>query len=170
MRKHSRRALRWSVLGSVVLGVVALGAYMMPAQAGSGGAEAAAHRSCTRKFDEAQRVDMESFAAYDRETWRAVHHPDATTIFASGTVVTGRDNIVNALRAHFDDREALWTWTEISRLVVGCKTGFILYDATYAIPSIGYKARSLVSVNYTFERGQWLSVSDQSTKHPQPPA
>ena len=39
---------------------------------------------CAREFEEAQRVDMESFRDFDEPTWLAGHHPEAITIFASG--------------------------------------------------------------------------------------
>jgi len=37
-----------------------------------------------REFDEAQRVDMESFRDYDLETWKAGHDDDAITVLAQG--------------------------------------------------------------------------------------
>jgi hypothetical protein len=122
--------------------------------------------SCAREFEEAQRVDMESFRDFDRETWRLSHDEDAITIFASGTVVRGRDNIVAALDGHFTNRNATWTWTELARTIDGCRTAYILYDATYAIPSIGFTQRAIVGVAYTRKHGRWLSVADQSTRLP----
>ena len=43
-------------------------------------------------------------------------------------------------------------------------TATILYDATYAVPSTGFTQRAYVSVTYTYKRGKWLSVIDQSTR------
>jgi hypothetical protein len=118
---------------------------------------------CAAQFEEAQRLDMESFRDYDADTFRAGHHPDAVTIFASGAVREGVDAIMAALAPHFAKREAKWTWTEIYRVVDGCRTAFILYDATYEIPSIGYHQRTLTGVTYTHSGDKWLSIADQNT-------
>ncbi|MGH8188157.1 MAG: DUF4440 domain-containing protein [Steroidobacteraceae bacterium] len=125
--------------------------------------ERAAARGCAAQFERAQRTDMESFRDYDAETFRSVHHPDAITIFASGAVRTGIDAIMTALGPHFANREAVWSWTEIYRVVDGCKSAFILYDATYDIPSIGFHQRTLTGVTYTHRGNKWLAIADQGT-------
>ncbi len=43
-----------------------------------------ARTNCARKFDAAQRQDMESFRDYDAEAFREVHHPDAASVIAVG--------------------------------------------------------------------------------------
>ncbi|HET6212358.1 MAG TPA: hypothetical protein VFE14_05740 [Micromonosporaceae bacterium] len=151
----------------VLAGLAAVAAFLAPtAAAATDGVEddsAAADNYCTRSFDDAQRTDMESFRDYDLETWKAGHDDDAITIFASGVWFQGRDRIAAVLHRHFENREAQWSWTELSRAVDGCKTATILYDATYAIPSIHFTQRAYVSVVYTFKQSRWLSVIDQST-------
>jgi hypothetical protein len=124
---------------------------------------ASAAEGCARQFEEAQRIDMESFRDYDRETFRDGHHPDAVTVFASGARRIGIDAIMAALEPHFANREAIWAWTEVSRVVGGCRSAFILYDATYDIPSIGYHQRTLTGVTYTHVGERWLSIADQGT-------
>ena len=126
-------------------------------------------RYCERAFDAAQRIDMESFRDYDAEAFRAIHTDDAVTIFASGAWRVGIDAVMAALASHFQDREATWQWTELHREVKGCVTAFIVYDTTYSIPSNGFRQRARVAVTYTFERGRWLSVLDQSTLLPATP-
>jgi hypothetical protein len=123
------------------------------------------HRAarCAAQFERAQRIDMESFRDYDAKTFREGHHPDAVTIFASGDAFYGVDAIMDALASHFEDREAIWAWTELYRVVDGCKTAFILYDATYTIPSIGYHQRTLTGVTYTYKGNRWLALADQGT-------
>jgi hypothetical protein len=120
-------------------------------------------KGCAAQFERAQRTDMESFRDYDAETFRSVHHPDAVTIFASGAVRYGIDQIMTALASHFTNREAIWAWTELYRIVDGCNSAFILYDATYDIPSVGYHQRTLVGVTYTHKGNRWVSIADQST-------
>jgi len=119
---------------------------------------------CARKFDEAQRVDMESYRDFDRDTWVAGHDDDAITIFNNGRMVQGRDAIAASQNAHFTNRNAVWSWTELTRAVDGCSTGTIVYDATYAIPSQNFSVHLIINVTYTFKRGKWLSVIDQGTE------
>jgi hypothetical protein len=151
-------------LGLAGLTAVAAVAVTTPALADSGSDSGPSDRGCARQFDEAQRVDMESFRDYDLATWKAGHDDDAITVLAQGVWFQGRDRIAEVLHAHFENREATWTWTELTRAVDGCKTGTILYDATYAIPSSGFTQRAYVSVVYTYKDGKWLSVLDQSTR------
>jgi hypothetical protein len=122
-----------------------------------------------RQFEQAQRTDMESFRDFDRDTWVAGHDDDAITIFTTGQMVQGRDNIANTLRNHFNNRNAVWSWTELTRAVDGCKTATIVYDATYAVPSDNFTLREIVSVTYTYKHGRWLSVIDQGTELPPAP-
>ena len=126
-------------------------------------ADAARATGCARQFELAQRLDMESFRDYDAETFRAVHHPEAVTIFSSGAVRYGLDAIMAALGPHFANREAIWSWKELYRVVDGCKTAYILYDTTYDIPSVGYHQRALIGVVYTHVGNKWLAVADQGT-------
>jgi hypothetical protein len=129
-------------------------------------ADSSAAAGCDRQFEEAQRIDMESFRDYDAETFRDGHHPDAITVFASGARRVGIDAIMAALAPHFADREAIWAWTELYRIVDGCRSAFILYDTTYDIPSIGFHQHALTGVTYTHTGEKWLSIADQGTLIP----
>ena len=166
MRKNTFRA---------IVGVLAAGAVALPGIAatssassdgGRGGGHGGGHHGCTAKFDRAQRADMESFRDFDAETWRAVHHEDAVSVYASGQRFAGLDAIMAAQASHFANREAIWTWTEIDRQIFDCKTAIIEYDATYELPSAGFKSRAHTVVTYVFERGRWLAVYDQGTALP----
>jgi len=158
---HSRRLL--AIAGAIVVTLSsALSASASEEEADSVGASHAA-KLCARQFEEAQRIDMESFRDFDAETFRAGHHPNAVTIFASGAVRSGIDAIMAALAGHFRDREAIWAWVEVYRVVDGCKSAFILYNATYDIPSIGFHQRTLTGVTYTYQRNKWLGIADQGT-------
>ncbi|MGO1073319.1 hypothetical protein [Lysobacter sp. CA199] len=124
------------------------------------------HRICARQFDIAQKTDMESFRDYDADTFRAVHHERAMTVFDSGGVVVGLDAIMTALAGHFARREAVWTWTERHRVVDGCRSAYILYETEYAIPRTGYRQRALTGVTYSHDGFKWLAIADQGTKLP----
>lgn len=153
----------------LALGLMAVGVGASAAGDGSSSEQLdapAVAAGCARRFERAQRMDMESFRDYDAATFRAVHHPDATTIFASGAVRYGIDAVMEALRSHFENKEAVWAWTEKYRVVDGCKTAFILYETTYDIPSNGFHQRALTAVTYTFHQGKWLAVADSGTLLP----
>lgn len=158
------RPRQFAVAGVAIAALLALPAAVAATPAADDGGHG--NRRCERRFEEAQRVDMESFRDYDRETWREAHAEDAVTILTSGAVIEGRDAIVDALTAHFDNREAVWSWTELSRRVDGCKTAHILYETVYAIDRIGLCIHALTGVSYTYEHGRWLSVADQGTVLP----
>ncbi|WP_157574756.1 hypothetical protein [Jiangella muralis] len=159
MRKNTVRTL---------VAVLAAGAVALPGIAAATDDARGENRGCAARFDEAQRADMESFRDFDAETWRDGHHEDAVSVFASGHRFSGIDAIMAAQKSHFENREAIWTWTEIDRHVHGCKTATIEYDATYELPRVGFKSRALTVVTYTFERGRWLSIYDQGTAFPAP--
>jgi hypothetical protein len=112
--------------------VVALGG--VSAASASDPADSATAAGCARQFELAQKADMESFRDFDEETFRAGHDPRAVTVFASGAVRFGLDAIMAALHPHFVNRNAVWSWTELYRVVDGCKSAFILYDTNYDIP------------------------------------
>lgn len=121
---------------------------------------------CARQFEVAQRVDMESFRDYDKETWLASHDDRAVTVFASGAKRIGIDAIETVMASHFANREAVWSWTELYRVVDGCRSAVILYDTVYAIPRIGFRQHALTSVTYTHDGNKWLSIADQGTLLP----
>jgi ketosteroid isomerase-like protein len=117
-------------------------------------------------FDAAQRLDMESFRDFDREAWRAVHAVDAVSILPAGVVLAGREQIVDALAAHFDERRARWSWTELSRRLQPGRVGHVLYETVYEIPVAGVRQRALTGVTFACLDGSWLVVCDQGTALP----
>ena len=161
--EHRKGHLTLVVVVGVLLALTAASAASAFAQSRVNGNAVTWAQGCAEQFEVAQRTDMESFRDYDRETFRDGHDPRAVTIFASGAKRIGIDAIMAALESHFANREAIWAWTELYRVVDGCKSAFILYDATYDIPSIGYHQRTLTGVTYTHNGSQWLSIADQGT-------
>jgi hypothetical protein len=159
MRTGALQTVRRLLLGGALV-VTLSGATAVAA------ADSSAAAGCARQFDQAQRNDMESFRDSDAETFRDGHHPDAITVFASGARRVGIDAIMAALAPHFAGREAIWGWTELYRIVDGCRSAFILYDTTYDIPSIGFHQHALTGVSYTHAGDMWLSIADQGTLIP----
>lgn len=154
MKTHSFRRARWLSALAVATAMFASPAF----------AEDAA--GCARQFEAAQRLDMESFRDFDKETWLASHDDRAVTIFASGAKRIGIDAIAQVMASHFANREAVWSWTELYRVVDGCRSAMILYDTTYEIPRIGFRQHALTTVTYTHDGSKWLSIADQGTLLP----
>jgi hypothetical protein len=115
-----------------------------------------------RQLDEATRADMESFRDYDAATFRAGHHPGAVTVFPDGQVLVGIDAIMERLAGHFTGREAIWSWTELGR-VVEEQTAFVYYEVRYQIRSRGIDQRQLVAVTWTWWGDRWLAIGDTNT-------
>src|SRR4030095_16241142 len=161
--EHRRRHLALAVAVCVLLTLACASAASASDVSRANNTTAGWAQGCAEQFELAQKTDMESFRDYDSETFRAGHDPRAVTIFASGAVRYGIDAIMAALESHFADREAIWAWTELYRVVDGCNSAFILYDATYDIPSIGYHQRTLTGVTHTHDGNRWLSIADQGT-------
>jgi hypothetical protein len=161
--EHQKSHFGIAVAVGVLLVLTAVSAASASDRSNTRGTGESWSQGCAEQFELAQRTDMESFRDYDRETFRAGHDPRAVTIFASGAVRYGIDAIMAALEPHFANREAIWAWTELYRVVDGCHSAFILYDATYDIPSTGYHQRTLTGVTYTHDGNRWLSIADQGT-------
>ena len=105
-----RTKTRFAIAGLTVVAAAAAIPAATPALADGGGADQRqSERRCAQQFDEAQRVDMESFRDYDLPTWIAGHDDDAITVLAQGLWFQGRDRIAEVLRGHFEGREATWT-------------------------------------------------------------
>jgi len=154
------RHTTWAAVAAV--GLLLTGGLAAEATAGRA-ADGDLRHFCERSFDRAQRADMESFRDFDADTWREGHADDAISIFPTGEMFVGIEEIMTAAERHFTKRDAVWTWTELSRRVDGCKSAMIVYDATYDIPAFDYHQRALTTVTYVFERGHWRSVMDQGT-------
>lgn len=121
---------------------------------------------CLRQLEEALRQDMESFRDFDAEAFRAGHDERAITVFPSGYIANGIDAIMAALGPHFANRNAVWTWTQTHRIVDGCKSAVVVYDAHYDIPSQNFFQHQVVAVTWMRINGEWLAVADTNTLLP----
>lgn len=154
-------------LKKALLGLTMAGMFLVPVQAAAAdddlSGQSGGNHGCAAKFEAAQRLDMESFRDFDAEAFREGHAHDAVSIFPSGATFVGIDAIMTAQNGHFTNKNAVWSWIEISRWVDGCKTAYIIYDATYDIPSIGFHQVAKTVVTYVYKHGKWLSIMDQGT-------
>lgn len=118
---------------------------------------------CDQDFEATQRLHVESFAAFDADTFRRLHHPEAVAILPGGGIRRGVDPIMAALTSHFERQEAVCSWKELHRFVDDCRVAYIVYETEYTIPSRGVTIRGLAAVTHVHEQGRWLVVADQAT-------
>lgn len=168
MRTKLRPAILAAALAALVVGIVPPAASALDGSSGTGATSdaAAAAAYCARQLDVATRADMESFRDFDADTFRAGHDPRAITVFPSGRVAVGIDEIMRLLAPHFTDRNATFTWTERGRTVEGCKTALVWFDARYDIDSANIHQHQVIVVTWIWKHGRWLAISDTNTFTP----
>lgn len=81
------------------------------------------------------------------------HVEDAISVFPTGDMYVGIDEIMAAADRHFTEKDAVWSWTELDRRVDGCRSAVIVYDTTYEIPRFDYVEHSKTVVTYVSSRG-----------------
>jgi hypothetical protein len=119
--------------------------------------------SCARELDEAQRLHAESFARFETDAFRDLHHPESIVVLADGAVRRGADAILDALSDHFGRRSARCSWRQLHRFVDGCRVACVVYELHYAVDAAGPETRTLAAVTYLHERGRWLVIAAQVT-------
>ncbi|MGS2616449.1 nuclear transport factor 2 family protein [Micromonospora sp. LZ34] len=126
--------------------------------------DAAAHRGCERAFDRAVQAYVDTTARRDLDGFAALLHPDVTAIFASdGEVLDGKAATVEWMRGFFADDSWTQSFHIAKRTVVGCRTGFVLFDSVYAVPATGTRVPLLIGLSYTYEHGRWLVLQNQDS-------
>ncbi|WP_433652553.1 nuclear transport factor 2 family protein [Micromonospora zamorensis] len=126
--------------------------------------DAVATRGCERAFDRAVRAYVETTARRDLDGFAALLHPDVTSVFASdGEVLDGKRATVDWLRGFFADDSWTQSFSVAKQTVVGCRTGFVLFDSVYAVPATGTRVPLLIGVSYTYQHGQWLVLQNQDS-------
>ncbi|MGW3891976.1 nuclear transport factor 2 family protein [Micromonospora chokoriensis] len=124
----------------------------------------AAARGCERAFDRAVRAYVETTERRDLDGFAALLHPDVTSVFASdGEVLDGKRATVDWLRGFFADDSWTQSFSVAKQTVVGCRTGFVLFDSVYAVPATGTRVPLLIGVSYTYQHGRWLVLQNQDS-------
>ncbi|MEU8300906.1 nuclear transport factor 2 family protein [Micromonospora sp. NPDC048909] len=123
-----------------------------------------AYRGCERAFDRAVRAYVDTTARRDLDGFAALLHPDVTSVFASdGEVLDGKRATVDWLRGFFADDSWTQSFSVAKRTVVGCRTGFVLFDSVYAVPASGTRVPLLIGVSFTYQHGRWLVLQNQDS-------
>lgn len=126
----------------------------------------AAAATCEQQFDHAVDTYTRTTHERDAEGWASVLHPDVTVVFAGGDVLYGREATLDWARGFFADPEWTQTFDELTRVVDGCRSGFILFDSVYT-PAPGADPKPLViGLTFTHEHGRWLVLHNQDSNGP----
>lgn len=121
---------------------------------------------CENRFDQAVETYRATFPARDLDTLGTLLHEQITVVLADGTIVLGRDAAIEALTPFFQDPRWTQTFDEVTRVVNGCRSGFILFDSVLSFPS-GFTQHTLIGLTFTFDHGRWLILHDQLTLLPE---
>ncbi|WP_109509041.1 YybH family protein [Nocardioides speluncae] len=147
-------------IGSVaVLAAVSLGFETVAAQPPQ---PAAAH--CERAFDRAVDAYIETTDERDAAGFAALLHKDVTAIFANGGVLYGKEATMGFIEPFFEATNWTQTFEELTRVVRGCKSGFVLFDSVFT--QDGEPTPLVIGVTFTWERGRWLAVHNQDSNGP----
>lgn len=118
---------------------------------------------CARRFDATIDLYVGSHPIRDVDMLAETLHDAWTVVFPDGELLLGKAAGLAWVREEFFSDPA-WTqsFTEIRRVVRGCRTGFILFDSIYEQP--GYRTNLLIGLSLTYEKGRWLIIQDQNTR------
>ena len=146
---------------AAALAVLLVPALAIPATAGSGGH---GHRGCEREFDRAVAAYVETTDERDVAGFAALLHDDVTAIFANGGVLYGKGQTMAFIEPFFETPGWTQTFTELTRHVEGCKSGFVLFDSVYS--EAGTDVPLVIGLTFTREHGRWLVLQNQDSNGP----
>jgi hypothetical protein len=133
--------------------------------AGASAGQATA-RACERQFDRTVEAYVNTTHARDVEGFAETLHPDVTVVFAGGDVLYGKAQTMGFIREFFADPRWTQTFEELTSVVRGCRTGFVLFDSVYT-PAPGVEPKPLViGVTFLREHGRWLALHNQDSNGP----
>lgn len=121
-------------------------------------------KQCVAEFDAAVKEDNDAFEARDPERYEAVLHPDIIFKGPDGSVVQGRDRVMQDARAAFAVPGWHWSLTVLSRTVYGCHSGIAIADAHTTYPDLD--KHWSVTMTMVRENGKWLVAMDTVDRLP----
>ncbi len=150
MRKKSFVALAGLVLAAAI-GV--------PSAAVAGVDDNQTQQNCAAEFDAAVREDNTAYNERDAARYEAVLNPRMIYAY-DGTVIYGRDNIMDGARQAFAVPGWIWTWTIESETVYGCHSGIAVMQAHTIKPGQNYDHHFAITMTMVREGGKWTVAMD----------
>ena len=123
-------------------------------------------RSCARQFASAVDAYVETTATRDAAGFNALLSDDVTIVLANGGVLYGKDQSAAFIDDFFADPGWTQTFTELTRHVEACRTGFVLFDSVYSVPAQNRVSPLVIGVTFTYTHGRWLVLHNQDSNGP----
>ncbi|MFL6145393.1 MAG: YybH family protein [Labedaea sp.] len=158
MRKY-RAGLLAVIVGGLLVGSGAASSASSPAELNR------ADVLCKRALEQTQRGFDKAFNDRDAHRLASFYHQDSTLINPFGSVRNTPEAIEAAFTGLFSS-PFLSTVTPIDQSVQGCRTAVVISDFLLTDPADNSKLHFVASLTYTFERGRWQVLLDQSTNLP----
>jgi hypothetical protein len=125
-----------------------------------------AQPGCLARFGTAVRAYVSTTDRRDARGFNALLDPDATVVFANGSVLYGRAQVADFITGFFADPGWTQTFTELTRHVEGCRSGFVLFDSVYSVPADNRVSPLVIGVTFTYDHGRWLVLHNQDSTGP----
>jgi uncharacterized protein (TIGR02246 family) len=123
-------------------------------------------RLCARQFGSAVEAYVETTAARDAAGFNGLLSDDVTVVFANGGVLYGKDQVAPFIDDFFADTGWSQTFTELTRHVEDCRSGFVLFDSVYSVPADNRVSPLVIGVTFTYAHGRWLVLHNQDSNGP----
>ncbi len=140
------------------LGGLALAVGIMVPAASAAASDGSRHK-CAEQFDAAVREDNDAYNARDEARYKAVLNPRMIYAY-DGTVIYGRDAIMEGARASFAVPDWVWSYTIQSETLFGCESGIAILDAHSIKPGQNYDHHFAITMTMVREHGRWTVAMD----------
>jgi hypothetical protein len=121
-------------------------------------------QQCIAEFDAAVKEDNDAYEARDPERYEAVLNPNIIFKGPDGSVIQGRDKVMEGARAAFAVPGWHWSLTVKSRTVYGCHSGIAIADAHTTYPDLD--KHWSVTMTMVREKGKWTVAMDTVDRLP----
>jgi hypothetical protein len=121
-------------------------------------------KQCVAEFDAAIKEDNDAYEARDPERYEAILNPKVIFKGPDGSVIQGRDQVMEGARAAFAVPGWHWRLTVLSRTVYGCHSGIAIADAHTTYPDLD--KHWSVTMTMVREKGKWTVAMDTVDRLP----
>jgi SnoaL-like domain len=127
--------------------------------AASATASDGSRHGCAAQMDAAVHEDNDAYNARDEARYQAVLNPKMIYAY-DGTVIYGRDAIMEGARTAFATPGWVWTYTILSETLYGCHSGIAVLDAHTIKPGQNYDHHFAITMTMVREDGRWTVAMD----------
>jgi hypothetical protein len=148
-------------------GLVLAAQAVIPASATAGSAGLDNRKPCAAEFDAAVKEDNDAFEARDPERYEAILNPNIIFKGPDGSVIQGRDKVMEGARDSWAVPGWHWSLTVLSRTLYGCHSGIAIADARTTYPDQPELDKHWsVTMTMVREHGKWTVAMDTVDRLP----